>query len=99
MQAEKSRYLQAGEKERAADRKGHPNGYKLKTVRTRMGEITFVDHKCEKVVFLSNSSGKGTEKRASTACRNDRDIYTGCLNQESKSHYRAMVQDRKGVKA
>ena len=41
MQAERSKYLQAGEYERSADRKGHANGYKPKTVRTRMGEITF----------------------------------------------------------
>lgn len=41
MQAERVRYLQAGEYERATSRKGHPNGYKPKTVRTRVGEITF----------------------------------------------------------
>ena len=41
IQVERSKYLQAGEYERAEDRKGHANGYKPKTVRTRMGEITF----------------------------------------------------------
>jgi putative transposase len=41
MQAERSKYLQAEEYERSADRKGHANGYKPKTVKTRMGEITF----------------------------------------------------------
>ena len=41
MQVERSKYLQAGEYERTEDRKGHANGYKSKTVRTRMGEITF----------------------------------------------------------
>ena len=41
MQVERSKYLQAGEYERTEDRKGHANGYKPKTVRTRMGEITF----------------------------------------------------------
>src|SRR4030066_1128053 len=41
MEVERSKYLQAGEYERTEDRKGHANGYKPKTVRTRMGEITF----------------------------------------------------------
>jgi len=41
MQAERSKYLQAEEYERTEDRTGHANGYKPKTVRTRLGEITF----------------------------------------------------------
>jgi putative transposase len=41
MQAERSKYLQAEEYERSDYRKGHANGYKPKTVKTRMGEITF----------------------------------------------------------
>lgn len=41
MQAERSKHLQAGKYERSADRKGHANGYKPKTVWTRMSEITF----------------------------------------------------------
>jgi len=41
MQAERSKYLQAEEYERTEDRRGHANGYKPKTVKTRMGEITF----------------------------------------------------------
>ena len=43
MQAERSKYIQAKEYERTDDRKGHTNGYKLKTVGTRMDEITFVE--------------------------------------------------------
>ncbi|MHC1782308.1 MAG: transposase [Anaerolineaceae bacterium] len=41
MQAERSKYLQAGDYERTEKRKGHANGYKPKTVRTKVGEITF----------------------------------------------------------
>ena len=41
MQVERSKYLQADQYERTEERKGHANGYKPKTVRTRMGEITF----------------------------------------------------------
>ena len=41
MQEERARFLQAGEYERTAERKGYANGYKPKTVKTRVGEITF----------------------------------------------------------
>lgn len=41
MQEERAHYLQAGEYERTEERKGYANGYKPKTVKTRMGEITF----------------------------------------------------------
>lgn len=41
MQEERARYLQAEEYERTQDRKGYANGYKPKTVKTRVGEITF----------------------------------------------------------
>ena len=41
MQAERAKYLQAAEYERTEDRTGHANGYKPKTVKTRVGEITF----------------------------------------------------------
>ena len=37
MQAEKAKYLQVDEYERSEDRKGHANGYKPKTVKTRVG--------------------------------------------------------------
>ena len=41
MQVERSKYLQADDYERTEERIGHSNGYKPKTVRTRVGEITF----------------------------------------------------------
>jgi putative transposase len=41
MQAERSKHLNAEQYERTEDRKGHADGYKPKTVRARIGEITF----------------------------------------------------------
>lgn len=41
MQEERARYLQAGEYERTESRVGYANGFKPKTVKTRVGEITF----------------------------------------------------------
>jgi len=40
MQAERQQYLGVGPYERNPDRRGHANGYKDKTVKTRVGEIT-----------------------------------------------------------
>jgi transposase-like protein len=41
MQVEPARYLQADQYARTEDRKGHANSFKPKTVKTRIGEITF----------------------------------------------------------
>jgi len=41
MQVEREKYLQAGSYERTDERKGYANGYKPKTMKTRVGEITF----------------------------------------------------------
>lgn len=41
MQAERQKYLKADPYERSPERSGHANGYKPKTVKTRLGEITF----------------------------------------------------------
>ncbi len=41
MQAERQKYLKAERYERSSERQGHANGYKPKTVQTRLGEITF----------------------------------------------------------
>lgn len=41
MQAERESYLNAKPYERSDERNGHANGFKPKTVRTRVGEVTF----------------------------------------------------------
>lgn len=41
MQAEREKHLGAGPYERSAERRGYANGFKPKTVKTRLGEITF----------------------------------------------------------
>jgi len=68
MQAERSKYLQAGEYERTEDRKGHANGYKPKTVRTRLGEITFAIPQVREGGFYPAALEKGLRsERALTA--------------------------------
>ena len=41
MQIERQKHLKADRYERSPDRQGHANGYKPKTIQTRLGEITF----------------------------------------------------------
>ena len=41
MQAERQQYLGAAPYQRTPERQDHANGYKPKTVKTRLGEITF----------------------------------------------------------
>ena len=40
-QIDREKYLGAGHYERTPERRGHANGFKPKTVKTRLGEITF----------------------------------------------------------
>jgi putative transposase len=41
MRAEREEYLGAGRYERSPERRGHANGFKPKTVQTRLGDLTF----------------------------------------------------------
>jgi transposase-like protein len=59
MQAERAKYLQAGEYERSEDRTGHGNGYKPKTVKTRVGEITFAIPQVREGGFYPTALEKG----------------------------------------
>ena len=59
MQAERSKYIQAEQYERTEDRKGHANGFKPKTVKTRMGEITFAVPQVREGGFYPSALEKG----------------------------------------
>jgi transposase-like protein len=59
MQVERSKYLQAEQYERTEDRKGHANGFKPKTVKTRVGEITFAVPQVREGGFYPTALEKG----------------------------------------
>ena len=59
MQVERSKYLQADQYERTEERKGHANGYKPKTLRTRIGEITFAVPQVREGGFYPSALEKG----------------------------------------
>jgi putative transposase len=59
MQVERQQYLAAEPYERCSERQGHANGYKPKTVKTRLGDITFAVPQVREGGFYPNALEKG----------------------------------------
>jgi len=59
MQEERARYLQANQYERTEERTGYANGYKGKTINTRVGKITFSIPQVRDSGFYPSSLEKG----------------------------------------
>ena len=59
MQIERQKYLRANRYERSEERRGHANGYKDKTVKTRVGEVTFAICQVREGGFYPEAMGKG----------------------------------------
>jgi transposase-like protein len=59
MQIEREKYLGAKPYERSENRQGHANGYKPKTVKTRVGEVTFDVPQVREGGFYPRSLEKG----------------------------------------
>jgi transposase-like protein len=59
MQAERNQFLQAGEYERTSERTGYANGYKPKTVNTRVGKIAFSIPQVREGGFYPSALEKG----------------------------------------
>ena len=59
MQIERENYLHAKPYERSEDRQGHANGYKPKTIKTRVGEVTFDIPQVREGGFYPHSLEKG----------------------------------------
>ena len=59
MQEERAHYLHADEYQRTQDRTGYANGYKPKTVKTRVGEITFSVPQVRESGFYPSALEKG----------------------------------------
>lgn len=59
MQAERQQYLKVEPYQRSAEREAHANGYKPKTVRTRIGEITFAVPQVREGGFYPQALEKG----------------------------------------
>jgi transposase-like protein len=62
MAAEREQYLGAKAYERSADRRGHGNGYKSKTVVTRLGKVAFDVPQVREGGFYPQALEKGTQR-------------------------------------
>jgi len=59
MQIERQKYLGAGLYERSQERRGHANGYKDKTIKTRIGDVTFAVPQVREGGFYPEALEKG----------------------------------------
>ena len=59
MQAERSEHLNAGPYQHSDERRGYANGYKPKTMRTRIGDITFAVPQVREGGFYPQALEKG----------------------------------------
>jgi transposase-like protein len=59
MKIERKKYLQADDYERTANRRGHANGFKPKTIQTRLGEITVAVPQVREGGFYPSALEKG----------------------------------------
>lgn len=64
MQLEREKYLNAASHERTEERKGYANGFKPKTINTRMGQIEFAIPQTRDSQFYPNSLEKGLRSAA-----------------------------------
>ena len=59
MQVKRQQCLSSQPYERSIEYQGHANGYKPKTIKTRLGDITFAVPQMREGGFLSQRTGKG----------------------------------------
>ena len=59
MQAERSEYLQAEPYQHTEERRGYANGFKPKTMRTRIGDVTFAVPQVREGGFYPQALEKG----------------------------------------
>jgi putative transposase len=72
MQAERQQYLQVAPYQHSPDRRGHANGYKPKTIKSRMGEITLDVPQVREGGFYPGALEKGQPHRTRAGDRSER---------------------------
>src|SRR5271163_213186 len=93
MKIERSHALQAQPHERTEKRQGYANGFKGKTVSTRVGDIRFsVPQVRGEVELLSQRAGKGPQKRTRPQAGHCRDVCPGRLHPQSRRRARTTLR-------
>ena len=80
MKLERAQALGAGPYERSEGRQGHANGFKPKTVQTRVGPITLAVPQARGRRVLPLGPGEGRPQRAGPQARRRRDVRPGRLH-------------------
>jgi putative transposase len=93
MKIERQKRLGAGPYERTPERQGYANGYKDKTVATRVGKITFDIPQVRESDFHPNSLEKGirSERALERPLCASRDVCPGSLYSQGSRYHRADV--------
>ncbi len=79
-----------GPYQRDEERQGHANGFKNKTIRTRVGEIKFDIPQVREGGFYPSALEKGMRSERALVIALA-EIGSGSINQKSKSDYRRSV--------
>ncbi len=91
MQAERQQYLGAAPYQRTPERQGQANGYKPKTVKTRVGEITFDIPQVRQGGFYPEALEKGLRSERASHPDTGRDVRPGCFYSQGDCDPRATV--------
>ena len=86
MQAERAEHLNAGHYQHTSERRGYANGFKPKTMQTRVGDITFAIPQVREGGFYP-SFGKRIEKRASPDFGTGRDVRARRVDPQGESDH------------
>ena len=92
MQAERTEHLKAAPYQHTPERNGYANGFKPKTMRTRVGEITFAVPQVREGGFYPQALGKricGVNEPDSGAGRN---VRTRRFNPQGESDHRTIMR-------
>ena len=87
MQAERQQYLGAAPYQHSPERQGYANGFKPKTVKTRLGEITFDIPQVREGGFLPPGLGEGSAQRTCTDADAGGDVRAGGIDPQSGRHH------------
>ena len=92
MLAERQQYLGVGPFQRSPARTDQANGFKPKTVNTRIGEVTFAIPQVRNGDFYPGGPGKGTTQRARPEPSTSRDVCARGQYTQSDRHCREAVR-------
>ena len=91
MQAERQQYLKAEPYQHTEEREGHANGYKPKTVQTRVGSITFSIPQVREGGFYPEALEKGLRSERALLLAMA-EMYVQGVSTRSESGHRAIVR-------